>query len=446
MFSNYFKLAIKVLGRRKFFTFISLFGISFTLMVLMLMTSFLQTELGKNKPLTEKQRMVFMDRCNIAFIQQDTIYEIDSALVEGTMVYDTLDTRIEDNETSSSMSAVGYKLLDEHLRDLEMAEDYTFFSPNTTYDLFVSNKKLTLNAVHTDAGYWRIFDFEFVEGQPYLQQQVDNQELVAIINTETREAYFGTDNDVVGKEIELDRKHFKVIGVVEKPTSSIGFLNGDVYLPLTHLSSETLASTDLTGDFLATFTTETPTKRQELKDEIKQLAANYQMPNPEDYNHLFIVGKTFEDMYATQLIQNDREPEQSTKTMTWILFSLLSLFVLIPTLNLININLSRILERSDEIGVRKAFGATSNNILTQFVFENVILTLVGGLIGFTLAIISFNILNGSKALGDVILKFNVKIAIISLLITIIFGVLSGIIPALRMSKVHIINALKQNQQ
>ena len=62
------------------------------------------------------------------------------------------------------------------------------------------------------------------------------------------------------------------------------------------------------------------------------------------------------------------------------------LFMSLPAINLVNINLSRILERAPEIGVRKAFGATSRTLVGQFVVENVVpLTLVGGLLGWALS-------------------------------------------------------------
>ena len=59
--------------------------------------------------------------------------------------------------------------------------------------------------------------------------------------------------------------------------------------------------------------------------------------------------------------------------------------MLLPTLNLVNINISRIMERASEIGVRKAFGASSRTLVGQFVVENIILTLVGGAFGLVLS-------------------------------------------------------------
>jgi putative ABC transport system permease protein len=95
--------------------------------------------------------------------------------------------------------------------------------------------------------------------------------------------------------------------------------------------------------------------------------------------------------------------------------------------------------------VRKAFGASSKTILFQFVFENIILTIIGGIIGFALALILIYVINDSQVLEDTLLRFNYTVFLYSLVICLFFGILSGLIPAWRMSRVHIVAALKQNQ-
>lgn len=118
---------------------------------------------------------------------------------------------------------------------------------------------------------------------------------------------------------------------------------------------------------------------------------------------------------------------------------------MLPTLNLINLNVSRIMERSSEIGVRKAFGATQSNILGQFIVENIVQTILGGLLGMGLAMIMIKMINDAGLLGDIILKVNYKFYVYSLIICLIFGLLSGLLPAYRMSKLHVVNALKQTK-
>src|SRR5205807_5372739 len=82
------------------------------------------------------------------------------------------------------------------------------------------------------------------------------------------------------------------------------------------------------------------------------------------------------------------------------------LFMLLPTINLVNINISRIMERSSEIGVRKAFGASSGKLVMQFVFENIILTLLGGIIGVIISLIAITFINHSDLIPNIELSMN----------------------------------------
>ena len=102
------------------------------------------------------------------------------------------------------------------------------------------------------------------------------------------------------------------------------------------------------------------------------------------------------------------------------------------------------MERSSEIGVRKAFGAHQGNILSQFIIENIIQTLLGGILGLGLALLLINVVNKGGHLGDVVLTLSPKFFLYSFLATLLFGVLSGLLPAYRMSKLQIVNALKEN--
>jgi putative ABC transport system permease protein len=114
----------------------------------------------------------------------------------------------------------------------------------------------------------------------------------------------------------------------------------------------------------------------------------------------------------------------------------------LPTLNLININITRIMERSSEIGVRKAFGASSRTLVYQFIVENIILTLLGGIIGLILSFITIEIINSQNLIANLELSINFMVLFIGLLVCLVFGLLSGVYPAWRMSKLNVVTALK----
>src|SRR5262249_44136613 len=113
-----------------------------------------------------------------------------------------------------------------------------------------------------------------------------------------------------------------------------------------------------------------------------------------------------------------------------------------PTINLININISRILERSSEIGVRKSFGASSWTLVGQFIVENLVLTAIGGIFGFILTEVVLAMLNNSGLIPFAHFTLNFRIFGYGVILIIFFGLLSGVYPAWRMSRMQPVLALK----
>ena len=100
------------------------------------------------------------------------------------------------------------------------------------------------------------------------------------------------------------------------------------------------------------------------------------------------------------------------------------------------------MERSSEIGVRKAFGASSRTLVLQFIVENIILTFLGGVIGIVLSSILIYIFNSSEIIPNGELNINLTVLFYTILACLVFGVISGVYPAWRMSRMQVVNALK----
>jgi putative ABC transport system permease protein len=118
------------------------------------------------------------------------------------------------------------------------------------------------------------------------------------------------------------------------------------------------------------------------------------------------------------------------------------MFIILPTINLVNINISRIMERASEIGVRKAFGASSMTLVGQFIIENVLLTIVGGLIGFVFSYVVLQYFNSTGWITYAQLELNYRVFLYGFVMMIFFGIISGVYPAWRMSRLHPVQALK----
>ena len=100
------------------------------------------------------------------------------------------------------------------------------------------------------------------------------------------------------------------------------------------------------------------------------------------------------------------------------------------------------MERSSEIGVRKAFGASSRTLVYQFIVENLILTFLGGAIGLVLSVIIIQFINSFHLIANLELTVNFTVLFYSLLVCLVFGLFSGVYPAWRMSKLNVVTALK----
>lgn len=444
MFSSYFKLAVKVLGRHRFFTFISLFGISFTLMILMTTTAFLETELGSHPPLTEKDRIVLLPRLIMKKMVTDTTWTVDTTMLDGRPAYDSTFTVGKQRQNSYSSSSLSYTFLDRYMRDLPGAEDHSFFCSDTRFDIFVNGKKLNFRALYSDASYWNIFDFNFLEGRPFQAAEVERQVPVVVLSRKASVDYFGTTDQVIGRSIEVDGRQMEVIGIVEQPSNAKGYVTSEVYLPVTFMSEKDLNETGFHGPFKAAFLAESEEARPTIQAAINQKEQQIPLPNPEDYNQLELMSATVTGLYAYYLMPVQDDPAGALRMFTIVAVGMMLLFILLPTLNLINLNISRVMERSAEIGVRKAFGAHSGSILSQLLFENVVLTFLGGVLGCLLALALIWLVNDSQFLGDTKLQFNTTVFFYSLLICLVFGILSGLLPAYRMSKLQIVNAIKYN--
>jgi len=125
-----------------------------------------------------------------------------------------------------------------------------------------------------------------------------------------------------------------------------------------------------------------------------------------------------------------------------ILIGLMILFMLLPALNLVNININRIVERYSEIGIRKSFGASSLTLVGQFIVENVILTFIGGMIGLIITVIVLAVINSLEVIPYSNFTLNIRIFLCAIGIIFFFGIFSGVYPAWRMARLKPVFALQ----
>ena len=227
-----------------------------------------------------------------------------------------------------------------------------------------------------------MLDFRFLEGGPFTDQDGSNRSFVAVINASTRDRFFGGP-PAVGRTIEADGQRFRVVGVVPDVPILRQVSFAELYVPVTTAKTDAYRDQILggfTGLLLARSPADFPAIRAEFASRLPQVP----LPNSGGRSCSSQALTIFE--YTAEMTIPG-EPSASKPALLWALIaSMMLLFALLPTVNLVNLNLSRILERASEIGVRKAFGASSRTLVGQFVVENVVLSLAGGGLGFAASV------------------------------------------------------------
>ena len=165
------------------------------------------------------------------------------------------------------------------------------------------------------------------------------------------------------------------------------------------------------------------------------------VPGGMEYNHIEMEPYTLTEWFAyTTTYQKDGKTSLAYLKKAFL--AILFVFMLLPCFNLIKMNTGRILERKSEVGIRKAFGADRSHIIGQFVFENILLTCLGGILAFLLSFIVIYYFNTFEIIPNVSFVFNTKVFGYGLLIMLLFGLLSGILPSIKMSNTSIVQSLK----
>lgn len=411
MLTHYLVLAAKVLLRRKFFTFISLFGISFTLLVLTVVVALFDHAFG---PGAEEPR------------QSRTLYS------ERAVMY---------GPHSTWSSRGGFRLYDQYARNLPGVERLSLYDSDRTVHSYLDGRKISSALKRTDDEFWRILDFTFIEGGPYGTADVIGGRFVAVINETTRERFFGGE-PAVGRPLEADGQRFQVVGVVADVSELRSAPYADIWVPYTTAKTDAYKR-ELMGSWSAMALAKDRDSMALIREEFESRLQRAELPDPKAFTTIVAPFETKLEGFARMMPVADRQDPDS---QLWRLVALLSvlgvLFVLVPTVNLVNINISRIMERASEIGVRKAFGAPARTLVGQFLVENVVLTVIGGAAGYVLSLAVLRGLARSGLFSYAEFTLNPRVFAYGMALAIVFGLISGVYPAWRMSRLNPVDALK----
>ena len=307
-----------------------------------------------------------------------------------------------------------------------------------------------------DGDYWKVFDFEFVHGRPFSQIDVTSFAKVVVLSQSLARQMYATD-DVAGRTISIDQVKYKVCGVVKDvPASMSSFVTADMWLPYDNEDDlNSVGGEGLMGDLSVLFTAKSSEDADATYREVWEKVRKY---NEQDkvYDYVISENPVVMNMAIFRGSSLSGFKDSVLTDSVWYIWYVLIALMLVPAMNLSGLISSKMNDRLPELGIRKTYGASNFMLLSQVLWENMLLTLIGGVVGLILCYILvvsadewiISLLSTSNVKPEVMsgnisieMLFNVPVFCGTLLFCIILNVVSAMIPAVLALRNTIIESL-----
>ena len=297
---------------------------------------------------------------------------------------------------------------------------------NGSYVVIYQNKNWTTSVAGVNSNFQDVNNWTMTSGRFFSDKNVQNRERVAVVGQTVVKNLF-TDEDPVGKEIRVKNIPFRVIGVLKsKGNGTMGNDQDDTVLIPYTTSMERVEGIDYLRRVYVVAKDDGGIDRLQADIEnLLRVRHNIKDTNLDDFN-----------------IQNMKSimetVAQTTGTFTLFLGAVAAISLVVGGIGIMNIMLVSVTERTREIGVRKALGATYSVIVTQFLIEAVVISLMGGFIGIAFGIGASKVIGMVSGMSTVV---SVPTIIMSFAFSMAIGLIFGIYPARKAAKLNPIDAL-----
>lgn len=420
MFRNYIKVTVRNFINQKYYALINTSGLALGIAACILILLFVQDELSFEN----------------GFRYNGKIYRLTQDFPMGNHI--------------SRSATVPFPTKNTMLEDFpEIKHASLIFRPaswgNTPLLKYEEDEFYEDDFIFADHDFLEIYDFGFVKGDP-AKALLGPDEL--IMTSTSAKKYFG-DEDPIGKRINLNNfRDLEVIAVIED-------LQYNTHLHFDMIASfETYKSFFNNPAFFETqwvwvaawmyFVVEDETEAERVRESLPSFVKNH-YPEALSSKGVVLHMQNVKDVHLTSNLELEFEPNGSL-TNVYLFSAIAFLILLIAVINFMNLATSRAARRSKEVGLRKVMGANRKMLITQFIGEACLTTLLAMIIGLTLISIVlpwFNNLTEKQILLDLLLNRDLLIGVI--LLVAIVGFLSGSYPALVLSSFKPTEVLKSGQ-
>lgn len=285
-----------------------------------------------------------------------------------------------------------------------------------------------------DLNYPVVKEIQPQTGQFFTQDDLDNAEPVVVLGSAVKEALFGSGESALGASIRIQSGRYQVVGVME-PKGSVGGQDQDdrVYIPLTNMSSRIVGNNAINGTAISGFWL-----KAENQEQLE--AAQFQVTNLLRIRHNIYPPKP-DDFRISNQIDIINAFSSVVGLFTVMVSAIAGISLVVGGIGIANIMLVSVVERTREIGIRKAIGATNRAVLSQFLMEAIVVSLLGGAIGVATGVgLTFAVSQGFNfpfviSLGSIVA---------GLVLALVVGLLAGVIPARNAARLDPITALRSD--
>lgn len=304
---------------------------------------------------------------------------------------------------------------------------------STGFDVKYRNTSVSLDVLATDTDIFKTYDWPIESGRQFTEKEISEYAQVMLIGASAAKTIF-SDVDPLGKTVVLDNIPFKVVGVVQKTgQSGMGFdMDEGALIPYTTgkvkmnagWNSSNRRALDRVVIKVADFNT-----IENTKVDIQNAVRNTHRIHP--------LGK--DDFQLDDFASFIEQAKTMGKTMSLLLGAIGAVSLIVGGIGVMNIMLVSVTERTREIGIRMAIGATGWDICMQFLVESVTLSCIGGLIGIIVGVgITLLVAANSSIPADL----NISAVLLAVGFSAATGIFFGFYPAYKASKLTPIDALR----
>lgn len=327
---------------------------------------------------------------------------------------------------AGSMQTLKYddaKAIGEKIKNI----DYVSPTVSASYQVVYGNNNWNTSVQGVTPEFMAIRSLSIGYGSFISANDLNKRNRVAVIGTTVAENLFENQNPV-GQNIRINNQPYKVIGLLaSKGQSSMGQDQDDmIYVPLTTAQERMLGITYVQS---INIQVSDQNKMDQVQSEIETLLR---------MRHHIVGGKE-DDFHVRNLTSLMEAVSQSTAMLTLLLGAIASISLLVGGIGIMNIMMVSVTERTREIGIRKALGATFMNIMTQFLIESMVIGIIGGIIGIGFGCLASFVIS---KVGDFTTVITVTPIIISFVFSVGIGLFFGIYPARKAAKLDPIEALR----